>query len=216
MIKRLLLGNIGLKISAVVLAVILWLFVVSKGQTEIAVNAPIEYVNVPAGIEIAKRGAKSAEVTIKTHESLAKNIKQENLKVVMDLSRAKKGEGIFPLRRDDVNLPFGATVTRIEPATVKIAFEETVSKTVAVKPAVAGNPEHGYYVRSIEVKPRDVVVEGAKSEVRKVGFIKTETIDITGMTEDFAQDVGLEFSDGNIRMSVARAAVHVKIARRGR
>lgn len=216
MIKKLFFENIGLKASAVVLAVILWLFVISKGQTEISVNAPIEYTNIPSGIEIAKRGVKSAEVTIKTHESLAKNIKQETVRVFVDVSRAKTGEGVYTLKKDDVTLPFGATVVKVEPSTVKVVFEETVSKKAAIKPSIIGNPEIGYYVKSVEIKPEETIVEGAKSEVRKVGFIKTESVDITGLTEDFRQEVGLEISEGNIRMKNDKVDIHIKILRRGK
>lgn len=216
MIKNLFFGNIGLKASAVVLAVILWLFVISKGQTEISVNAPIEYTNIPSGIEIAKRGVKSTEVTIRTHESLAKNIKQENIRVFVDVSKSKMGEGIYPLKKDDVKLPFGATVLKIEPATVKVVFEETVSKNVAIKPLIIGSPEAGYYVKFTEIKPEETIIEGAKSEVRKVGFIKTEPIDISGFTEDLNQEVGLEISEGNIRVKNNKVNIRIKILRRGK
>lgn len=216
MIKKLFFDNIGLKASAVVLAVILWLFVISKGQTEISVNAPIEYTNIPSGIEIAKRGVKSAEVTIRTHESLAKNIKQENIRIYVDVSKAKMGEGIYPLKKDDVTLPFGATVVKVEPSALKVVFEETVSKKVTIKPSIIGSPEVGYYVKFIEIRPEETVIEGAKSEVRKVGFIKTEPIDITGLAGDFRQEVGLEISDGNIRLKDDRVNVHIRIVRKGK
>lgn len=216
MIKRLFFENIGLKTSAVILAAILWLFVISKGQTEITVNANIEYSNIPPGIEIAKRGVKSAEITIRTHESLVKNIKQENTRVFVDVAKAKKGEGIYPLKKDDVKLPFGATVLKIEPSMVKVVFEETVTRKVAIKPSIIGSPENGYYVKLVEIKPEETVVEGAKSEVRKISFIKTESIDITGLTEDFRQEAGLEISDGNVRVKDDKVNIQIKIARKGK
>jgi YbbR domain-containing protein len=216
LIKRLFWENLAFKAAAVVLAVILWLFVTSKGQTEMSLSVPIEYVNIPSGLEIAKHAVTSAHLVVRTHESLSKNIRQENVRVSLDVSRAKKGEEIFSLKRDDVKIAYGATVTKIEPSTVRVVFEETVSKKVAVKPEVTGKPERGYAVKRIEVSPEEVVIEGARSEVRKVGVLRTEPVDISGLAEDLLQEVKLEEEDAQIRTKVDRVRVQVRIVRRPR
>lgn len=216
MIRRVLFGNFGLKAAAVVLSVVLWIFVVSKGQMEMSLTVPIEYSNVPGGLEISKREVKAANIVIRAHESLSKNIRQETVRVYVDVSKAKKGEGVFPIRKDDVKLPYGASAINIEPSVAKIFFEETVSKQVPIRPDITGSPENGYYVRSVEVRPKEIVIEGAKSEVRKVGFVKTEPIDITGLTEDFHQEAGLKFLNGGIRSKIDKVDVHIRIVRRGR
>lgn len=216
MIKRLFWENIAFKAAAVVLAVILWVFVTSKGQTEMSLSVPIEYANIPPGIEISKHTMTTAHIVVRTHESLSKNIRQENVRVSVDVSRAKKGEEIFALKKDDVKVAYGATVTKIEPLTVKVMFEETVSKKVPVKPEVTGSPEQGYAVKRIEVRPDEVVIEGAKSEVRKVGMLRTEPIDISGLAEDLRQEVKLEGTDGNIRTKIDKVNVQIRIVRRSR
>ena len=47
MIRRIFFENFALKAAAAVLAVVLWIFVVSKGQTEMSLSVPIEYSNIP-------------------------------------------------------------------------------------------------------------------------------------------------------------------------
>jgi len=215
-IKRLFWENLAFKAAAVVLAVILWVFVTSKGQTEMSLSVPIEYVNIPSGIEISKRTVTTAHIVVRTHETLSKNIRQENVRVSVDVSRAKKGEEIFSLKKDDVKVAYGATVTKIEPATVKVVFEETVSKKVPVKPEVTGSPEQGYSVKRIEVSPEEVVIEGARSEMRKVVAVRTEPIDISGLTEDLRQEVKLEEKDANIRTKIEKVNVQIRIVRRSR
>ncbi len=215
-VRRLLLENMGLKAGAAVLAVILWFFVVSKGQTEMALTVPIEYTGIPSGLEIARHDVRSANLVIRTHESLGRNIRPDTVRVYVDVSRGKKGEGIFPVKKDDVKLPYGASIVRIEPSSVKVLFEETVSRTVSVSPDIIGTPEEGYHVRSVEVSPRELVIEGAKSLVRKVGSVKTEPIDITGLTEDFRQEVGLKLENSTIRSKTEKVDVHIRITRRGR
>lgn len=216
MIRRLFWENLAFKAAAVVLAIILWVFVTSKGQTEMALSVPIEYANIPPGIEISKHTVTAAQIVVRTHESLSKNIRQENVRVSVDVSRAKKGEEIFSLKKDDVKVPYGATVTKIEPSAVKVVFEETVSKKVPVKPEVTGSPEQGYAVKRVEVSPEEVDIEGAKSEVRKVGVMRTEPIDISGLTEDLKQEAKLEGKNGNIRTKIDKVNVRIRIVRRSR
>jgi len=215
-IKRLFWENLAFKAAALVLAVILWVFVTSKGQTEMSLSVPIEYVNIPSGIEISKHTVTTAHIVVRTHESLSKNIRQENVRVSVDVSRAKQGEEIFSLKKDDVKVAYGATVVKIEPVTIKVVFEETVSKKVPVKAEVTGNPERGYSVRRIEVSPEEVVIEGARSEVRKVGVMKTELIDISGLTEDLSQEAKIEEKNANIRTKIEKVNVQIRIVRRSR
>jgi len=215
-IRKILFGNFTLKVSAVVLAVALWFFVVSKGQTEMSLSVPVEYSNIPQGLEIAKREVKTVNIVIRTHESLSKNIRQDTVRVYVDVSKAKNGEVTFPIQKDDVKLPYGTSVLSIEPSMAKVFFEETISKQVPVLPDIIGVPEKGYYVRSVEVQPKDVVIEGAKSEVRRIGILRTEQIDLAGLTEDFNQELTPKFSNGSIRSKPGKVEVHVRIARRGK
>jgi YbbR domain-containing protein len=210
------LENVTLKAAAAVLAVILWFFVVSKGQTETTLTVPIEYTGIPPGLEISRREAKSANIVIRTHESLSRNIRQDTVRVYVDVSKGKKGEGTFPVRKDDVKLPYGTSIVNIEPSSVKVFFEETVSRTVAITPDITGTPEKGYHVKSVEISPREMVIEGAKSAVRKVGTVKTEPIDITGLTEDFSQEVGLKLQDSTIRSKTDKVDVRIRIVGRGK
>lgn len=208
--------NVTLKAAAAALAVILWFFVVSKGQTEMSLTVPIEYANIPSGLEISRLEVKASNIVVRAHESLSRNIRQDTVRVYVDVSKAKKGEGIFPLKKDDVKLPYGVSIVKIEPLSVKVVFEETISKSVAITPDVTGAPENGYYVKSVELSPREIVIEGPKSAVRKVGAVKTESIDITGLTEDFKQEVGLKLQDSAIRSKTDKVDVRIRIARRGK
>ena len=40
--RKRLLENFGLKVTAVIMAIILWFFVISKGQSEISLDIPME------------------------------------------------------------------------------------------------------------------------------------------------------------------------------
>ena len=216
MIGRFLFENLSIKIAALVLAVLSWVFVSSKGQTEISLEVQIDYVNVPKGLEVSKRSAKTAVVVLRGHESLVKNVRPGDVRIAVDMGRAKEGEGVFPLKKDDVASPRGASVIKIEPASVKVFVEHTAVKDVPVRPVLSGNPEIGYKVRSVETKPKEVMIEGASSEVNKVTYLKTEPIDITGLAEDLRLDAEIVLSGKNIRTGTDKVSIVVHVVRTGR
>lgn len=214
--KRLLFENLTLKIAAIVFAVILWIFVASRGQTEVAMDALIEHTGIPKGLEITRHVSKSASIVLRGHETVLKNIRKGDVRINIDLSRAKKGEMTFQIRNDDVRVPYAATVTKIEPSSVKIVFEETAAKDVVVRTVITGSPANDYTVKSVTVKPAMVLIEGSKSDVRRINHIKTEPIDITGLSESFQQETGLDLGDSSLRSKTTRVDVNIIIGRKGK
>ena len=209
--KKLLFENLGLKISAVLIAVLLWLFVTSRGQSEMSLEIPVEFKDVPVGLGIASTSAKMVNVTIKGQERVMKNVRPTDVRVFIDLSKAKKGEGSFRISQDDIKLPYAMKVMNIEPTTLRVKLDETATKLVTVNPVITGTPGKGFYVKAIEVEPKSIVIQGLKTEVRKIGEIRTETMDISGIGETVTQELNVDASGANIKLEKDRVRVTVVI-----
>jgi len=209
--RKLFLENLGLKLAAVLLAVALWFFATSRGQSEISIDVPLVFRNIPSGLEMIDNNIKTISLNIKGQERLIKNIKLSDIGVYIDLSKAKKGKSIYYVTRDNIKLLHGITVLNINPSSVKVIIEDTITKTVKVRPVIIGEPEKGYYVKSVEVAPEIVVIEGVSSEVRRFNTIKTEALDITGSNETFTQELKLDLAGKNIRTKINASEVKVVI-----
>jgi len=214
--KKLVFQDFGLKISAVLLATFLWFFVTSRGQVEISLEIPLEYKNIPAGMGIVGNTTKMIDMSIRGQERLIKNLKPADIRVFIDMSKAKKGEFIYYINKDDVKLPYAVTVTNIIPSSIKVKVEENVTKTVDVRPSITGAPEKGFYVKSVEVEPRSVIIHGFKPDVRRIGELKTEAIDVTGLTASTTQDVDIDTGGANIKLDVSTVKVKIEIDGRKR
>lgn len=59
-----------------------------------------------------------------------------------------------------------------------------------------GQPAPGYRILSVQVAPPTVLVQGRPTQLNLLSQIKTETIDITGLTESFVGPVSLELPEG--------------------
>ena len=212
--KRLLTENIGMKISAVLISVFLWFFVTSRGQSEIALDIPLEFKNIPADIGIVNSSVKTVSVTVRGNERPMKNLKVSDVRVYVDLSKAKKGTDVFYINKDDIKLPYALSVMNIDPSTVKVKLDETVSRTFPVNPVLTGEPRNGYFVSSIKIEPKSVVIKGLKSDVLRLKILKTEPIYIEDSISTMSQEVNIDTSGVNVTTDVETVKVTINISRR--
>ena len=212
--RRRLLENFGLKVTALVMAIILWFFVVSRGQSEISIDVPVELKNIPQGLESIKQGVKSVNVSLKGQDRILRNMKPSDVRVHVDLSKAKKGKGIYYINKDDVKLSPTINITGITPSSVWIVLEKTIIKTVPVSAIMAGSPRKGFVVSSVEVLTKDVAIEGVRTEIDKVKFLSTEPVDVSDADKTFTQTVRIDMAGRNIRTDMQEVRVKVVIRRK--
>ena len=210
------LSNIGLKVLAVFLAISIWFFVTYRGQAEMSIETPLGFKNVPRGLELVKESVRNVSLNLRGHERLLKSLRPIDVGVVIDLSNARKGESTYYVDKSTVIVPRTVEVLRVEPTSVKVTLDESVTKMLPVKASVVGTPEKGYRIAAIEVKPSAVAVEGAKTELARVAVLRTESIDITGLDSDIVQNVKLNTNGRNIRTKVPEVTVNVTIKRIGK
>ena len=211
--KKKILGNIGLKMLSVALAISLWFFVTYRGQSEMGLDAPIEFKKVPKGMELLRQNIKSVNLNIRGHERMLKNLRPMDVRVLIDMSDAKKGENEFYFDKADIVIPRTIKVLRMDPTYIRVVLDESVSKVLPVKVPLIGSVEKGYRIKALSVNPQYVTVEGAKAEVQRIAVLRTEPIDITGFDSDVSQDVRINTNGINIRTKTPE--VNVKILIRG-
>ena len=214
--KRKTLGNIGLKILSLVLAVSLWFFVTYRGQSEMIIDAPIEFKNVPKGLELLRQNIKSVGLNIRGHERMLKNLRPMDVRVVINMADAKNGENEFYFDKADIIIPRTIKVLRMEPTYVRVVLDDSVSKVLPVKVPLVGTVEQGYRIKALSVSPQHVTVEGAKAEVQRIAVLRTEPVDVTGFDADISQNVRINTNGINIRTKTSEVTVKIIIRGMGR
>ncbi|KAF0184196.1 MAG: hypothetical protein FD164_522 [Nitrospirae bacterium] len=208
--------NIGLKILSVALAITLWFYVSNRGESETSVEAQVDFKNIPAGMEILRQNLRKVTVSVLGYEQEIYRLRPADVRVVVDLGSAKKGENVQSIVRENIVLPRSLKVLRIEPATIKVFLDETAMRAVQVKPYITGAPERPFALKSVVVKPSIVRIEGPRSEIEKMSVIRTDPIDITGLDEDVVQNAKLNLAGGGVRSEVAEVSVSVTIRKAGK
>jgi YbbR domain-containing protein len=203
--------NLGLKIVALGLAVLLW-FTISSPQVERSVRVPLVYRNVPATLQMTGDPVDTVNVHIRGGGTQVSQIAAGEVVVVADLAGAAAGSTVLPLRTDQVKVPYGVEVTQIDPSAVTVTLEKSGSAEVPIKPAINGQPAPGYLVAMITSDPRRVVITGPVSRLNDTVVATTEPISIDGATAPLVQTVNVGVTDAELRLKqpvTARVTVQI-------
>lgn len=202
--------NWFLKIFSLVLATMLWITVASETSSEIGLEVPLEYRNIPAQLEITNDTTNTVEVRLRGSPNLIKDMTPKQVSSVIDLSSMKPGETVFPLTSQNVQAPFGAEVVRVNPSRVRISLERTISKMVPVVPTIQGEPARGFEVGKVLLDPSRIRVEGPENRVNSLDSVSTLPIVVDGKRSNVLQTADLDAPDPQVRLQRG-ATINVRV-----
>ncbi|MGE5894737.1 MAG: YbbR-like domain-containing protein [bacterium] len=212
--RRLFAGNLPLKIASVLIAIGLWFFINSRGVSEITITVPLEIMNLPKGYETVSNKAVEIDLGLRGHERLIKNIRAQDIRVFLDLSKPKEGWAIYYINKDNIKYPPSVDIIKIDPSSVKLKIDKTIQRDVPVTADLKGSPGTGFTIGSVSLKPKIIRVEGAKTILEKIQHFRTEPLDLTGKTASFEEEASVIIDGENLRPETDRVRVKVRISRR--
>ena len=114
--------NIGLKLLALLLAVVIWTAVGGDVATEILIPVPVEFRNVPAGVHYEAEPSR-VELRVRGPRWMVRQALVTDFSVPVDLSKMSEGEQIVPLRRQSVSAPASVEVIEVNPPQLKLTVK---------------------------------------------------------------------------------------------
>ncbi|MBO0720508.1 MAG: YbbR-like domain-containing protein [Blastocatellia bacterium] len=193
--------NVGLKILALLLALLL--FAVSrqpKAQVRLS-GVPLEFQNISPGLEVSGDVAQSVSVRLSGPRDVVRNLSPNQLLVIANLSNKDSGERNVQLRPDADSLPDNVEVLQIVPPSIRLKLEKTMKRFVTIVPQFEGDvPEKLEVYRKI-VEPPIIEIEGPKSQVERLNEVMTETVNLAGRTNSFKTSLDVETPQNSIRVN---------------
>jgi YbbR domain-containing protein len=205
-------ANLPLKVVSVVVATVLWLAVAGQSTVERNIQVPLEYRNVPAGMEIVGDPPGAVDVRLRGSSGNLARVVQGDVVAALDLSNARRGTRIFNLRADEVRVPFGVQVVQVTPPSVSLDFETAGQKVVPVSPVIEGDPAPGFVVGRITTSPATVEVLGPNGRLAALREATTEPVNVDGARGRVQDTVTVGIEDSTVRLrEPLRATVIVEI-----
>lgn len=194
------LKNKKLKILSIALAFLLFAVSRQPQREVLIVGVPIEYTNIPPGLEITGNFPTTANLRLRGAKDVVRSVTVNQLEVVVDLSGKTVGERVIQLKANDVLRPEKVEIRRIDPSTIELKFEPTTRKMIGVEPQISGTPNSNFELRKLTPIPTMIEIEGPESKVNQVAKLQTESILIEGKKENFESEVEIETMEQGVRL----------------
>jgi YbbR domain-containing protein len=171
-----------LKIAALVMATVLWFWVVTSEKTDLTVVAAVDMESVPAGLEVVGGRSETVDVDLHGLRSVLARLGPDRVRARASLAGAHAGTIMVRLRPDQVVVPAGVSVVRVQPSRVPITLEPSRQVQVPVVPKLVGTVRDGYRVTRVSVTPPEVAIEGPQSIVSRVSRLETQPVSLADAT----------------------------------
>ena len=155
--------NLGLKFLSTCIAAMLWLVVAGERVVERVLRAPVEFQNLPNGLELVGNLPDTVEVRLRGSSGALSRMAAGDLSAVLDLRTARPGRRLFHVTPTQVTVPYGIEVVQVGPSTITMEFETSGVRMVPVEPDIEGRPAAGFEVTQVTSDPQTVEVRVRKA-----------------------------------------------------
>lgn len=193
-------NNTTLKIFALVISVVLWIYVMDEVNPDIDEyhrNISVTFENEE---DLNKEGLLAMdpeEVTISVKisgkRSDMSDFKPESIKASLDLSGYGEGQKKVPI---DVKLNdlSNIKITNYEPKEVLFTFDRVIEEEKEVSIKTEGKLEAGYILGELEIKTKDIALKGPRTWINKVAEV-VAVVDLKDIKESGNKSVAVKLLD---------------------
>jgi YbbR domain-containing protein len=201
---KLLRKDLGIKILAVCIAILMWGLAnndkIRSPERENPISEQsfsifLQVQNIERGLALAS-DLKAVEVRVRGKSNVIMNLREEDVRAFVDLSGLKQGTHLVPVQ---VRFPTNCELVSLNPKQVEVKLDQVVTQQVPVEVELVGEPKLGFNAHNPVFEPTEVLVTGASSLVGTVskgivnvsidqltssvsGLLPVRLVDINGKT----------------------------------
>lgn len=111
-----------LKLAALVLSFALWVFVMTSEKAEVVMAAPVELDAIPQGLEVVGDRPDSVDVQLHGLRGALDRMGTDRIRARVSLAGSQSGEVMVRVQPEQITVPPGVTVVRINPSRVRLVL----------------------------------------------------------------------------------------------
>ncbi len=170
--------NAGYKITAIVLAILVWYVV--QGEEVLEINAKLDVkIELAPGLALRDAAQISRDITLRGPRVLVGGMQGKSFQALIRVPAGKTGNLRFRLDKEFIPRWDNRIRLTIHDPYVTFLVEERLTRLIPVKPTILGIPENPLVLDEAVPAPAEIEVTGAKSDVMRVSELTTEAIDIS-------------------------------------
>ncbi|MDH3216784.1 MAG: CdaR family protein [Candidatus Krumholzibacteria bacterium] len=215
-----LVDNIGVKLVALIVAMMIWFN--ASGQQEVKRNyiATLRFVNLPDSLTMTGKVPEQVELSIAGTRRELIFLGFRKISVLVNMAKAKAGRFSQRLSRSDILLPPGVEpddVRIISPSAIEVGVERLASKRVKAAVILSGGLAEDQVLNRVPVaKPAWITVTGPESAVQPLEKLPTKPIDLGKIKQSMETEAEIDYDRQLLTCVPDRVSVAVSISARGR
>ncbi|MCU7489971.1 MAG: diadenylate cyclase CdaA [Bacteroidota bacterium] len=174
-------------IVALMLSVTFWaLFAYQSDKVYRSYSVPIEFRNLRPELALEDPVPMEGRITLSGSEQAFRLFNPSNLIISIDMGRLEKGENEIMVARDNLELPSGIDLYRVEPRVLKIKADAMKFIRVPVKVQTMGKVSGNSKYMKLYADPAYVVLRVPANSYSMPRYVSTEPIDLSEVSESSA------------------------------
>ena len=173
--------NLPVKIAALIVAVVLWLYVMNDQNPAIdgGFPVPVTIENAPEGYQLSSDTDK-VTIRVRGPRSLFVSADASDFHARVNLADFAEGERAYTV---EASVPYGFELVSISPDKMTINLDRMIEKTLKASLTIGGAPASGYTVDKVIQADEAVTVQGPRSLVDQVVHVVGH-INLSGQSSD--------------------------------
>lgn len=167
---------------------------------------------VPSGLDVGDPVVEDDSVTVTGAASAVERVAEAQARISIPASGIDINRLVDLLPVDLAGEP--VLEVDVEPASTRVRlpiFSDRQTKTLPIRPVVAGSPAAGFEVASVTVDPLVIAVEGDADDLVALEVADTAPVTVTGATSNVVSETTLELPDGVQALGDATVTVTVTL-----
>ncbi|WP_290744941.1 YbbR-like domain-containing protein [Fibrobacter sp. UBA4309] len=215
--------HLGLKITAFLFAIALWLYVMSLNTFQITMDVPVRLVKLPEMLAIASKPPQAITITVEGEafdlmrmRSRINRGDSSVASIVVDLQDAELGASRKHIYARNFVAPSFPNIKFIEPDNqllfIDIELDTRIERDIPVHSNVTFNTASGYLLSDEPtLSPNFVTVSGARNALTRIFEIPTDSIHFDTLKGSRAFSVPLNFNQFPAYVSPSDSNVTIKV-----
>jgi hypothetical protein len=111
-----------LKVLALVVSTVLWAFVMTSERADVVIAAPLDLEGIPVGLEVKGERPDSVEVQLHGLRGALERLGADRVRARLSLAGSRAGEVTLRVQPEQIIVPPGVTVVRVNPSRVRLVL----------------------------------------------------------------------------------------------
>lgn len=180
--------NLTAKIIAMIMAIILWVYVMNEQNppVETAMEVPLEVRNLSSSV-IATDIPETVRVKVRGPRTLIIGLTNKDIKSSIDLKGLADGRNS---QKVNTAIPASLELVEVSPEKINFQLDTVASREIPVEGKIIGKPAPGYVVGKVAYSSPTVIVKGPSQVLGTIAKVSA-SVDVSDKAADFTLPVPL-------------------------